>query len=156
MAVLTLSLTLGLAALGLAACYSPELTDCTASCGNTDECAGDQTCSAGFCAAEGVDCRAEPMSPERVSLRVDVMGEGIVVVAGVGTCMTEGGGPGPGPGPGANSCNWTVDRGAVLQLEARMLIDKPFDKWTTPTCEGQDATCSITASDSLVIGAKFH
>ena len=133
----------------LGACYAPELSDCTVTCTRENECAADQTCAGGKCAASGVDCREpEPTPKPMVALRVDVEGEGSVVITGVGLC----GGPGPPP---RETCTWMVERGITLQLSAQVVTDKEFDKWTTPVCAGQDATCSVTATSALTVGAKF-
>ncbi|HEY5937156.1 MAG TPA: hypothetical protein VIU61_21040 [Kofleriaceae bacterium] len=152
---------------GLAGCYSPELTDCTVTCSSVDDCAGDQVCSDGLCASSGIVCSepgpdpnptgpdggpdADPI-PTRVTLRVEVDGDGKVVVEGInagsGTCISE-----PG-GEHVEICQFNVTEGATLALEALMLVDKPFDKWSQ-SCEGQDATCALRATTSLVARAKF-
>lgn len=165
MAVLSRHHVLTVALAGLAACYSPELTDCTVTCSSADDCAGDQECSGGFCAASGIDCSEpdpdpNPVDPDpdpdpipvRVTLRVEVDGDGKVLVEGInagsGTCISE-----PG-GEHLEICQFNVTQGAMLTLEAQVLDDKPFDKWSE-SCEGQSATCRLRATTSLVTRAKF-
>ncbi|MEJ7599815.1 MAG: hypothetical protein WKG01_18055 [Kofleriaceae bacterium] len=140
-----------LSSLLLGACYAPELADCTVTCAREDECAADQACSGGRCAASGVDCREEPTPTPvpRVALKVEVEGEGSVVITGVGVCAWQDG------HASLETCNWMVDRGTALQLSAKIVTNKVFDKWTTAVCAGQDATCNVTATSALTIGAKF-
>ena len=144
-----------LGSLLLGACYAPELADCAVTCTREDECAADQTCAGGKCAASGVDCRREPapMPVARVALRVEVEGEGSIVVTGVGMCAWR-----DDDASGSTSletCSWMVDRGTRLEVSARSVTDKVFERWTTPVCAGQDATCSVTATSALTVGAKF-
>ena len=141
---------------GVAACYSPELTDCTVTCSSADDCAGDQLCNGGLCAASGVDCGEVPPDPAlpdagpdpviRVSLRVEVDHVGKVVVVGIGTCVNDEG--------EVETCQFNVPQGATLTLDAQMLVDKPFEKWEM-SCEGQDASCRLRMSTALTARAKF-
>jgi hypothetical protein len=161
MALLTQHRVLMVAISGLGACYSPELTDCTVKCSSSDDCSADQLCVAGgFCAASGVDCREDPgPGPQppavQVTLRVEVDGEGKVVIANVGTCMNdESGGDSNDLVPNVEMCEWIVAQGTEIQLHAMMLWDKPFDKWERD-CMGQAATCTLTATDMIHAKAKF-
>ena len=130
--------------LSLAACYSPELRDCTVTCSAPDECADDQVCTSGLCRAPDATCND---SASRVAVRLEVIGEGKVVIAGVGTCSSD---------DETHVCNWTVTIGTQLELEAMELDDRPFDRWTTSNCAGQDESCSLTARSITVVGAKFR
>ncbi len=138
----------------LAGCFSPDLRDCTVTCAGTDECGGDQICAGGFCRAEGATCQgsgsgsgSDP-APTKVTLRVDVTGEGKVVVAGVGTCSTA--------DPNEGHCSFMVPQGAHIQLDAMRLEDTDFDRWTTSNCEGHDPSCMLTLTTETFVGAKFR
>lgn len=127
-------------------CYAPELRDCTVTCGGADTCAGDQVCSAGRCAAEGVSCSGAMVdaSGPLIMLRVRVEGTGKVVLAGVGECDDS-------------ECTWQVPMG-LLRLEAQETDNaKPFERWTTPNCgtSPQVPTCTFTPTAGTTVGAKF-
>jgi hypothetical protein len=75
------------------------------------------------------------------------MGHGKVAVDGVGECIPAGG------GPMGDMCTMKVPAGP-LSLTA-VPDDKPFERWTTSICAGQDATCEVTLTINANIGAKF-
>jgi hypothetical protein len=41
------------------ACYHPETRDCTLQCSAPTDCAGEQSCSSGWCASDGIRCTEE-------------------------------------------------------------------------------------------------
>jgi len=142
-----------IAILAAGGCYAPDLRDCTVTCGASDECADGQACNPqGFCTAEGVTCMAgsggatvDAPSATRITLRVQVMGTGKVVVDGVGECADS-------------ECTWEVPT-ALLRFTAQQLeAGKPFERWTTTNCGGGQVTqpsCVFTAAASTTVGAKF-
>jgi hypothetical protein len=133
-------------------CYAPDVIDCTVTCSAPTDCAGDQVCTAdGFCAADGVSCKGNGATvdaalPSTFTLRVQIDGVGKVVVANVGQCSDQ---------QNNGACTWQVPNGPV-RLQAVRTDDKPFDRWTTMTCAGQQATCMFTMSASTTVGAKFR
>lgn len=131
--------------LALAGCYAPDLADCTVACNAADDCAADQVCAEGQCRAPAARCEGAPAT---VALQVEVAGPGQVVIGGVGTCAS--------PHADADPCAWRIPVGTELHLEARPFEDKELDKWTTAACAGQDASCTVIASDAVFVGAKFH
>ncbi len=136
------------ACLVVSGCFSPELRDCSVTCTGPDECTDGQVCSAGFCRAPDVTCEAVPEpAPAKVTLRVDVEGAGKVVVAGVGTCMSDEASQG--------NCSWRIAKGTRVQLDAIELGDKEFERWTTENCGSDAPSCSITVTSETLVGAKF-
>jgi hypothetical protein len=141
------------ASLALAACYSPDVRDCSVSCSAVTDCAGDQVCGAdGFCVGPDVGpCNRKSVdggvNPPRVTLRVQIEGTGKVMVLGVGACSTR--------DTSNGDCSWLVAPGAVLLTPMMLEPDKAFEQWTTPNCSGQNPTCAVTASTTTVVGAKF-
>jgi len=143
---------------GAAACYAPDVRDCTITCTGEGDCAGDQTCNSdGRCAAEGVTCSGSGSNmgtvdggmdaPQMVTLKVQVMGTGNVIVVGIGECDDS-------------ECEWRVPR-TMLQFTAQQTDpDKPFERWTTQNCGGPQMTltsCTYTPSMSTTtVGAKFR
>jgi hypothetical protein len=133
---------LGSACVMLGACYSPELRDCTVTCTASTDCAADQVCDgAGFCAAPEVagSCETGSGAIPKVSLRVSILGGGMIQVTGVGACTSD--------------CTWMVDNGTPVQL----VVVKPpdFDKWTTPNCKNPSTSCTLPMTASAIVGAKF-
>jgi hypothetical protein len=137
---LLILVSLGLLAAG---CFSPDLRDCTVTCTGSDECGGDQVCGGGFCRAADATCPAagSGSSAAKVALRVEVMGEGNVVAANLGTC--------------SSSCTWMVAQGSRVQLDAMRIEDKDFEHWTTSNCTADDPSCVLTLTTETFVGAKF-
>lgn len=140
----------------LSGCYSPELRDCTVSCSGSDDCAGEQTCAKGFCAAKGVSCTgamvndagtdARPVdAAPQIVLHVMISGMGKVDVAGVGRCGDA----------GEHDCFFSVMRGTLTATAIPTQTDHPFEKWESMTCMGQPATCTFMANGPTTIDAKF-
>jgi hypothetical protein len=138
---------LGTAWLSLVGCYSPELRDCTVTCTAPDECTDDQVCAGGLCRSPDTTCGASTPPPSKVTLRVDVAGEGMVIVAGIGTCASE---------EEADACTWMIATGLKVRLDARVVDDGQFERWTTENCANQDASCVLTATSAISVGAKFE
>lgn len=140
----------------LSGCYSPEIRDCTVTCAGSDECAGGQVCTKGFCAAEGVSCDNGPgPNPAtdagidgalpRVMLHVKISGNGKVDVTGAASC---------GEG-GMRDCMIAVFPGAVTATATAFQTDHPFDKWESMTCANAPATCMFVMTSPTTIEAKF-
>jgi hypothetical protein len=138
----------------LSSCYAPDLRDCTVTCSGASACAGGQVCGPdGYCAAPGVagmcgalnGVDAASDATPRVVLHIQIMGNGRVDVTGAGTCSSA-------SGPG--DCLISVPKGMV-QLRA-IVVDKPFDLWTTAPCTGQTTTCVFDANIATTVGARFH
>ncbi len=138
-----------LAVLTVGGCYSPEVRDCTVSCGAPTDCMGNQVCGAhGFCATEGVACSASMVdagidaAPETITLRVKVNGTGKIVVAGIGECDDS-------------ECMWQVPRAPVHLQAVQTDDDKPFERWVM-TCTGTTPTCTFTPTAATTVEAKFR
>ncbi len=142
-----------------AACYSPEIRDCTTTCTGAADCAPGQICGGdGFCAAEsvagtcaqlgpndaGLDAKpvdAKPMldaAPDafplvKLSLRID--GRGVVELPGIGEC--DGGNAG-------TDCVFDVPKALPVTLQAMPKNNWRFDQWFD-ACAGQlTTTCVLT------------
>jgi hypothetical protein len=144
------------------ACYSPQLRDCTVTCGSASECASDQVCTAaGFCAAPDATCAQLQPPPDAAAdavvhdapadappaahglLHVRVMDKGQVNVTGVGTCDED--------------CMYVVVLDTALDARAVPGKDREFERWTSDTCSGQDETCTLTPSQAITqLAAKFR
>lgn len=171
-----------IAALAMAACYSPTLRDCTLSCADESECADGQVCGtdhlcaapaiAGSCAAllasDGgvVDARAAPADAahghhdDAAAPPVDATSPTLVVlhlqIDGQGSVVVVGGGTcdsSSGMPPG--NCLMNVLPGIPLQLDATPHAGSQFQNWSGGPCDGQGATCVVTPTMSVDIQAKF-
>lgn len=136
----------------LAACYQPEVQDCTIECTGANQCGSGQICGAdGFCAAPDVagHCTTnDDQQPQSMSLTVTIEGSGKVSIEGVGTCDSETAAEG--------NCTFPVTSGVMLQLTAVPKKDREFISWTA-TCTGTDMTCALTPVMALTqVGAKFE
>ncbi len=141
---------LGTACLVLAACYSPEIRDCTVTCTASTDCADDQVYGSDqFCASPAVANECETMgsgsSAMKITLRVTVQGLGKVVVKDVGECLAAHNAPG--------DCTWQLPVGTRVELEA---IAGEFDKWLTSLCTEHEQSCAFTPASSTIVGAKFR
>lgn len=135
-------------------CYAPEIGDCSVSCTTDQECAGDQVCTAqGLCAGGASACEGNSgtvdagTTPRMIDLRVTVDGDGKVSVGGAGECV-----PGSS-GPMGNSCMMKVLPGPITLVAVPN--GKPFERWTSTICAGQDASCNVTLTVNANVGAKF-
>jgi len=151
----------------LAACYSPDLGDCTVACVRSADCIAGQVCGEGaFCAAPGVSCAvvsdadvdvdvqsngdvdALPVdAPPPGQLEVEITDRGRVVIDGVGTCDPE----------AAEQCRFSAPRGVPLTLRAIPYPGRRFDKWDSSACGGQGPTCHLTLTLPVTeVHARFH
>ena len=136
----------------IAGCYAPDISDCAVTCTADTECAGDQICTPqGLCAGSIAACEeagaVDGGAPRMIELRVAVMGDGKVAIAGGPECQ-------PGSGPMGDSCTLTVPAGPLV-IEA-IVDEKPFDKWTSLVCAGQSARCEVTLQLNASVSAKFR
>lgn len=135
-------------------CYAPEISDCDVSCTTNDECSGNQVCTPeGLCAGSIAACDENGgtvdggATPRMIQLRVGVMGNGKVSIAGGPDCDPE------GEGPMGDMCTLMVPAGPLV-IEA-VVEDKPFDKWASIVCAGQGARCQVTLQLDASVVAKF-
>jgi len=136
-----------------AGCYAPDLRDCSVTCSEPADCADDHVCTTdGYCAAEGVRCEpaiADAATTASVRLTVRVDGTGLVVVHGVGDCDDS-------------ECTFEAPRTTIHLTAQPIDPHKPFDKWTTDNCRGddheheKDPTCILTPTlSTIVVAARF-
>lgn len=150
-----------------AACYAPEIRDCSVQCSSVDECALDQQCGTdGFCvsAAEvrcdepgteggsgsqtivlpdaGVPVDAPPDAPTLGTLSLSVEGKGQLQVVGIEWC--------------SSSCVVTVPLALPVTIVAVPGNDFYFDKWTSGPCAGDVTTCTFIPALAMSVGAKFR
>ena len=134
-------------------CYAPDLADCAVTCTADSECAGDQVCTGrGLCAGAVTACEGGNTSDAGASrtivLRVAVMGEGKIAIAGGAECVP------PGSGPMGEMCTLTVPAGPLV-IEAIPVDDDPFERWTSLVCAGQTARCEVALHTDASVSAKF-
>lgn len=156
----------------MAACYSPDVRDCTLTCGGPTDCAQGQVCGADhFCAspaiagqcaslppidaapgtlpdARPVDARPVDAHPDaRPDAPVDVQLH--VHVDGPGSVTLDGGGSCSG------DCMLPAPRGVPATLRAFPNPNKVFVMWTSVACAGQGAVCTFTPTAPTPVDAKF-
>jgi hypothetical protein len=150
----------------LAACYSPDVRDCSVTCASSADCAGAQICGADhFCAMPEIagTCAhqqampdaatpdagdagvtppvdaAPPDAPATGALHLKVGGHG-QLLAGGHTCTMD--------------CTFQVPL-VTIDVVAVGLAGQELDKWTEGPCAGSHATtCTVIAP--VTVGAKFH
>ena len=149
------------AALALAACYTPELRDCTVSCDGPMQCASGQVCGtdqlcaapeiAGRCRELAVDAGqvdARPDGPPTAALHVQVMGKGTVVVENRGTCSSG--------EPQRGDCVYDIALGIDQTVRAQQLqLDQVFLGWASETCRDEPAICTFPMIEPTMLVAKF-
>jgi hypothetical protein len=165
------------AAMSLVACYQPSVRDCTVSCNSADDCAGDQVCANGMCAAPGNTCdvTVDAANPDAAfddapstdgTMNDGTMTDGTppidagadlrIVITGRGSVV--------GDQPGVNctvppaDCTYGINPGTMVMLTA---VDGPgthtFIDWTTPNCMGAGRTCTVTVMAPVtLVGAAFN
>ncbi|MBA3822070.1 MAG: hypothetical protein H0X17_24510 [Deltaproteobacteria bacterium] len=167
--------TLALALL-VAACYSPDVRDCTVSCAAVSDCAGGQVCGSDqFCAAPEVAGRCaqlttdagvdEPRPDARVpadaavdaappdaaipmvQLHIRIDGRGVVTVPNIGVCDA---------GSGAIDCMYAVPQGAPVSLHAVPKNHWRFGAWESTACSGEPETCLLTPVMPTFVKVRFQ
>ena len=135
----------------LAGCYDPELVDCTVSCVGPDDCPAGQVCGDDrFCAAPSVAGTCEDLPPpDPATLTIRVERRGRVEIVDPAFACTAG-------GDGGAICTTVVPRTGTLELHA-VMIDHPFEQWTTAACGGQPATCELEMGPAeITVGVRFN
>ncbi len=137
----------------VAGCYAPDVNDCTVTCTTDNECAADLVCTPqGLCGSTTAACDGNNSTVDggarMIRLRVSVMGEGKVMIAGGPVCS-----PREDMGPG-DACDLIVPAGPLV-LEAQVLGNKPFERWTSIVCAGQGPRCEVNLQLDSNVSAKF-
>jgi len=174
MGLLKLGVTLLAATAG---CYAPELRDCTLTCEQASDCAGNQVCGSDhFCAAPDIagkcsslpsdagsndrdagvdgstipDARpdAPPDAQTHAALTVTIEAKGRVTMLGIGTCDEA--------PPQNGQCTFSVKLGSLVTASAQGYPDWRFEKWTTAVCASTSInTCTFTFNAATPLGVKF-
>ena len=137
----------------VAACYAPDVVDCTLACEAAGDCAEGQVCGADhLCAAPEMAGHCKQMTQptdDKVPLRVTISGHGKVAIDSFGMCDSNGATDG--------DCTVMVPKNIVRHLTAIPTDeDRSFERWTTTNCAGQDSSCTLTPTGATLVGAKFH
>lgn len=166
---------LALSALALAACYSPDLRDCTIMCNSESDCVADQVCGSDhFCAAPDLAGQCSPLPPDGgrrdagfsdaslpdarpdaprdalidAVLSISIAGKGQVSMLAVGSCSTD--------EPQHGSCTFTVPKNALVTAQATASPGWRFERWTSPPCSNTPiAFCTFVAHDGTTVAVKF-
>lgn len=155
---------------GVSACYSPDLRDCTVTCTAETDCAAGQVCgAAGFCAAPEVSCT---MPDGGVPIRDATVRDAAIVIAdappdddppdappdapttssvhvhidGQGSVTITGVGTCAAGPPQQGDCTFTVLPNLPLVASASAYPNWRFDKWTSANCAMEPTqTCTFAA-----------
>jgi len=158
----------------VAACYDPQLSDCTTRCASNDDCGPSQACtSQGYCAAPDRACAAgssgapidasidaptdamkkpdaRPMRLVQLHVRVTMGGKVRVDAATCDGDSTNGGNPQPG------DCHIPVSEGESVTLRATSRGGYSFERWTTLACAGASPICVLTPFGPMIeVAAQF-
>ena len=160
-----------------AACYAPELRDCTVKCETATDCAADQACTAGYCVGSSeVDCSTVGATTDAgtstggggggtvqdaADAAIDAPppdapthGTLTVRIEGKGSVLVAGVGL---CGSSAQPCAFVVPLAATLTANAVGVDDFEFDRWTTSVCpDAANSACSFTPLLAIEISAKFR
>jgi hypothetical protein len=151
----------------LAACYSPDLRDCTVTCESTADCAAGQICGEdGFCAVRDVaggcviaERDAGVIDPDTATpndtttpndtndlglLQLTITGHGTVHVFGVGSCDWK-----------VDPCTYELPLDDVVTLLAIPAEDYALERWSS-ACAGSIATCTLAIAPHQIAGAEFR
>lgn len=162
-----------------AACYAPDVRDCTVKCAGPDDCAGDQVCSAGFCVASAeIQCTSVGgggsggggngsgggNSPPDAGGQVVVADAGVDAPAdaparGTLSVTVEGKGAISIAGVGVcdSQCTYSVSLASPLTAKAIPGDDFMFEKWTTSSvCPVDVDVCTFVPQLTSALGAKFR
>ncbi len=132
--------------LGLAGCYSPDLSDCSLPCATSADCAGDQVCGADkTCASPTVSCGADPMMPappgDMVPVTVTITGDGNVTIGAVNCVST--------------SCTYQLAQGMPATALAMGKNGEMFTSWTSSVCAEQPMNCGFTPTGPTELAVLF-
>jgi hypothetical protein len=146
----------------LAACYQPEVRDCTVTCAHAGDCADGQVCGRdGYCAAPAVagtcgfvvdaatsadasPSDAPPSDAGTAQLHVIVQGRGKVSVDPLGMECT-------GTNTADGDCMFDVPSGASEMLTpVQTNPQSSFVDWTTANCAGMTA-CTVTVDPPVTL-----
>jgi hypothetical protein len=155
----------------LAACYSPDVRDCSITCASSADCAGAQVCGADhFCAipeiagtcgrqrpdAGGADAARDDGPPPDAGVTppadaalpdAPVTGALHLTVMGHGALVA-------GSHTCTGDCTYQVPL-VTIDVVAVAMGDQVLDKWTEGPCAGSHAmTCTVTPP--VTVAAKFH
>jgi hypothetical protein len=134
----------------ISGCYAPEVADCTVTCTTDNECAGGLVCTPqGLCGDTAATCD-DNSGPRTIQLRVAVMGEGKVSITGGPECEPDDDDDSMG-----ETCTFMVPAGPLV-IEAVVLDDRPFERWTSIVCAGQGARCEVTLQLDSSVAARFR
>jgi hypothetical protein len=164
-----------------AACYAPELRDCTVKCGAASDCATDQICHAGYCVGSSeVDCSTSSATTDAgrssgVGNHSDAGNQVVMMDAAadappadpptLGSLVTRVDGKGTvliqGIGLCSSSqqpCTFGVPLATSLTAYAVAGSDFRFDRWTTSSVcpDTASSSCSFMPQLTIEIGAKFR
>ena len=156
----------------LAACYSPDVRDCSVTCASSADCAGAQVCGTDhFCAMPdiaGTCARQQAMpdagSPADAARDADVTPPADAALPdappdapATGALHLKVGGHGQLVAGGHTctmDCTYQVPL-VTIDVVAVGMGDQVLDKWTEGPCVGsQSTTCTVTPP--VTVGAKFH
>jgi len=138
-----------------------------------DDCAGEQTCSGGFCVSSAdVQCMtapatndaggggsvggyidagidAPPDAPTHGLVTVDVAGKGYVDLEGVGICDSD--------EPQKGHCQFSIPLSLTVTMRAFADDDWKFERWTTSACAWATYdTCVFVPTLTMQLGVKFR
>lgn len=146
-----------------AACYGPDVPECTLACTADTDCVAGQACSRdGLCAASAeTQCSQRQMPGDGAQAAVDASGSG----SGSGSAISMVSVHVTVHGPGSvfasigttctSDCTFAVEQGMPMTFTATpSSANHSFDSWSG-ACASQPALCHVTASVAISVGAKF-
>ena len=178
MGLLKLGMGLSVAVAG-AACYEPQLRDCTVACTAEADCAAGQVCGSDkLCAAPEIAGRCSTLpgtagSGDRDAGVTDVMLHAdaavdapppdaathvplTITIEAKGRVTVNGIGTCDEAPPQNGSCTFLVPKGQLLTATATAYPTWRFDRWTTAACASVPInTCTFTPTAATPLGVKF-
>jgi hypothetical protein len=171
-------------ACSVAACYAPELRDCTLACASTGDCASGQVCGSDqFCASPEIAGSCEAAAPVDAGVPNDGPQGSTAPDAAVPPMPDAGTPDGPPPSPTATittkldgkgflelasvgtcdsdppqngQCTFVVALGQSITVRAYADPGWRFDRWTTSACPTWSSTCTFVALPGTQVGVKFR
>lgn len=158
-----------------AACYSPDVRDCTVTCATSRECTGGQVCGDDhLCSAPGHACSATPdlsdaaigdsgsddlppdgrpdapldAAPAMIDLHVHIDGAGRVVLLSGPVCDSD--------APAKGDCHISVRAGVPQTATAEPHDHFMFDRWTSMTCATAGETCVLVPVGATSLSVRFR